>query len=92
MNIEEQRETQRSTEKRKERTHMKGVEERDQGAKERPKKKFRQNSIKRYMNMDGKRKRKRDQAAHSDDKEDDESDNDNGRHGIGTSRKTGPTK
>ena len=68
---------------------MKG-EEREQDTKARPKKKIRQNSVKRYMNIDGKRKRKRDQAVHSDDKRDDKSDNDNRLHETGKARRKEP--
>ena len=70
---------------------MKG-EGREQDTKERPKKKFRQNSIKRYMNMDCKRKLKRDQTVHSDDKRDDKGNRDNGRHEKGKSRREGPNE
>ena len=70
---------------------MKG-EERDQGTKERLKKKFRQNRIKQSTNMDCKRKRKRDQTVHRVDKKDDKSDNDNRRHETGKARRIEPNE
>ena len=64
--------------KRKEREQA-GLKESDSEVKRKPRKKARQNTLEQYMNMSGKGKRKRDQAAHFDANSKDTSDSDDER-------------
>ena len=83
--------TEQDIKKRKERSHTerKG---KAQDTRARQVKKLKQSSIKRYMNRDGKRKRKREQAENRLDKEDDSSDHMNERRKTGKARRNEPSE
>ena len=84
-----QKEAKRGIRKRKEGTRTKR-KEKEQGNETRPAKKIKQSSIMRYMDTNGKRKRKRDQRTHSVDEREEKSEHGNNQRGTEKTQRDEP--